>query len=136
MLKYLGRKLGHWRSIITFTFLQDVYNYYKENTVAFRIYESSLNRIYKNLWRNILPNVRGILFSQEGAAKIEIKDKEVILSKSLKLITMWIVWGKWLTPFKRACRKEQLLKRRILNESGRYAERMWKGVGNDVPICF
>lgn len=49
VLKYLGRKLGHWRSIITFTFLQDVYNCYKENMVEFMIYESSLNRIYKNL---------------------------------------------------------------------------------------
>lgn len=55
--------------------------------VEFMICKSSLNRIYKNLYRNILPNVRGISFSQEGVAKIEIKAKEVI-AKSLKLITI------------------------------------------------
>jgi len=58
-----------------------------ENMVGFTICKSSLNRIYKNLYRNILPNVRGISFPQEGVAKIEIKAKEVI-AKSLKLITI------------------------------------------------
>lgn len=46
-----------------------------ENMVGFTICKSSLNRIYKNLYRNILPNVRGISFPQEGVAKIEIKAK-------------------------------------------------------------
>lgn len=89
--------------------------------VAFRVYESSLNRIYKNLYRNIFQNVRGTLFSQEGVAKIEIKGKEVVLPKSQANNYMDSV-REMIGPFKKACRKEQLLKRRILNESGRYAE--------------